>query len=73
MCIHAYMFHDTHITILSMFSSTFHELTNDIIKPSEMAGDRSKIKTDHAWMGPKRGRDTGCIDMKTHILSLCDR
>ena len=23
-----------------------------------MAGDRSKIKTNYAWMGPKRGGDT---------------
>ena len=28
---------------------------NDIFKKlCEMAGDRSKIKTNHAWMGPKR-------------------
>ena len=32
---------------------------NDILeKICEMAGDRSKIKTNHAWMGPKRGGDT---------------
>ena len=32
---------------------------NDIFeKICEMAGDMSKIKTNHAWMGPKRGGDT---------------
>ena len=32
---------------------------NDTLdKLYEMAGDRSKIKTNHAWMGPKRGGDT---------------
>ena len=32
---------------------------NDTLeKLCEMAGDRSKIKTNHAWMGPKRGGDT---------------
>ena len=32
---------------------------NDTLeKFCEMAGNRSKIKTNHAWMGPKRGEDT---------------
>ena len=51
-CVYMYTF-----MYMYRISSTFHELTNDIIKLCEMAGDRSKIKTNHTWMGPKRGGD----------------
>ena len=47
-----------YLTFSSTFSSTFPELINDFKKLCEMVGDRSKIKTNHAWMGPKRGGDT---------------
>ena len=46
--------------------SMFHELTNDIIELCEMAGDRSKIKTNHAWIGPKRGGDTRAYTVLTN-------
>ena len=37
----------------------FLDEANDTFKKlCEMAGDRSKIKTNHAWMGPKREGDT---------------
>ena len=48
----------TKLIFSSKISSTFPELTNDFKKLCKMAGDRSKIETNHAWMGPKLGGDT---------------
>ena len=56
-----------------MISSTFLDDPNDIFeKICEMDGDRSKIKTNHAWMGPKRGEDTRvytALGFKTNKLT----
>ena len=45
-------------TLFKISSTVLDEANDTFEKLCEMAGDRTKIKTNHAWMRPKRGGDS---------------